>query len=190
MQRVILQQDLKLLIKAYNYASSAHENQYRKYGEKYIIHPVEVAKILAELELDVDTIAAGLLHDVIEDTDVTFEEIEREFNLDIAMLTDGVTKLGKLEYKSKEETQAENMRKMFLAMGKDIRVVLIKLADRLHNMLTLKHMSPEKAIDKSLETIEIYSTISNRLLTSCISNDDSSILLFISHWFTAKRLIM
>lgn len=155
--------DLKLLIKAYNYASSAHENQYRKSGEKYIIHPVEVAKILAELELDVDTIAAGLLHDVIEDTDVTFEEIEHEFNLDIAMLTDGVTKLGKLEYKSKEETQAENMRKMFLAMGKDIRVVLIKLADRLHNMRTLKHMSPEKAVEKSLETIEIYAPIANRL---------------------------
>lgn len=155
--------DLKLLIKAYNYASSAHENQYRKSGEKYIIHPVEVAKILAELELDVDTIAAGLLHDVIEDTDVTFEEIEREFNRDIALLTDGVTKLGKLEYKSKEETQAENMRKMFLAMGKDIRVVLIKLADRLHNMRTMKHMSPEKAVEKSLETIEIYAPIANRL---------------------------
>lgn len=155
--------DLKLLIKAYNYASSAHENQYRKSGEKYIIHPVEVAKILAELELDVDTIAAGLLHDVIEDTDVTFEEIEREFNRDIALLTDGVTKLGKLEYKSKEETQAENMRKMFLAMGKDIRVVLIKLADRLHNMRTMKHMSSEKAVEKSLETIEIYAPIANRL---------------------------
>lgn len=155
--------DLKLLIKAYNYASSAHENQYRKSGEKYIIHPVEVAKILAELELDVDTIAAGLLHDVIEDTSATFEEIEREFNRDIALLTDGVTKLGKLEYKSKEETQAENMRKMFLAMGKDIRVVLIKLADRLHNMRTMKHMSPEKAVEKSLETIEIYAPIANRL---------------------------
>ncbi|MGB5824178.1 MAG: bifunctional (p)ppGpp synthetase/guanosine-3',5'-bis(diphosphate) 3'-pyrophosphohydrolase [Proteocatella sp.] len=155
--------DLKLLIKAYNYATSAHENQYRKSGEKYIIHPVEVAKILAELELDVDTIAAGLLHDVIEDTDITFEEIEREFSTDIAMLTDGVTKLGKLEYRSKEETQAENMRKMFLAMGKDIRVVLIKLADRLHNMRTMKHMSEEKAIEKSLETIEIYAPIANRL---------------------------
>ena len=110
--------DLNIVIKAYDYATKAHENQYRKSGEQYITHPMEVAKILAELELDVETIAAGLLHDVIEDTEITFEDIEREFSTEVAELTDGVTKLGKIAYKSKEETQAENMRKMFLAWVK------------------------------------------------------------------------
>lgn len=169
--------DLNVIIKAFDYATKAHENQYRKSGEKYITHPIEVAKILAELELDVDTIAAGLLHDVIEDTEITYEDIAREFSTDIAELTDGVTKLGKIAYKSKEEAQAENMRKMFLAMGKDIRVVLIKLADRLHNMRTLKHMKPEKAKDISLETIQIYAPIANRLGISKIKLEMEDIAL-------------
>lgn len=169
--------DLNVVIKAYDYATKAHENQYRKSGEKYITHPMEVAKILAELELDVDTIAAGLLHDVIEDTEATYDDIAREFSKDIADLTDGVTKLGKIAYRSKEETQAENMRKMFLAMGKDIRVVLIKLADRLHNMRTLKHMKPEKAKDISMETIQIYAPIANRLGISKIKLEMEDIAL-------------
>lgn len=169
--------DLKTVIKAFDYATKAHENQYRKSGEKYIIHPIEVAKILAELELDVDTIAAGLLHDVIEDTDISYEDIVREFSKEIADLTDGVTKLGKIAYKTKEEAQAENMRKMFLAMGKDIRVVLIKLADRLHNMRTLKHMRPEKARDISIETIQIYAPIANRLGISKIKLEMEDIAL-------------
>ncbi|CAH2212629.1 RelA/SpoT family protein [Tepidibacter aestuarii] len=155
--------DLDLIIKAYNFAESAHEGQYRKSGEKYFIHPVEVAYILADLEMDIYTIAAGLMHDVVEDTHYTYDDIAKRFGREIADLVEGVTKLGQIEYKSKEETQAENLRKMFMAMAKDIRVILIKLADRLHNMRTLKFMTPEKAKEKAKETVEIYSPIAHRL---------------------------
>lgn len=169
--------DLEIIIKAYNYANSAHEGQYRKSGEKYIIHPIEVAKILAELEMDVASIAAGLMHDVVEDTNVSYKDIEQNFSTEIAELVDGVTKLGKIEYKSKEETQAENLRKMFMAMGKDIRVILIKLADRLHNMRTLKYMSEEKAREKATETIEIFAPIAHRLGISRIKWEMEDIAL-------------
>ncbi|WP_099187779.1 RelA/SpoT family protein [Tepidibacter mesophilus] len=155
--------DLDLIIKAYNFAENAHEGQYRKSGEKYFIHPVEVSYILADLEMDIYTIAAGLMHDVVEDTHYTYEDIAKKFGREIADLVEGVTKLGQIEYKSKEETQAENLRKMFMAMAKDIRVILIKLADRLHNMRTLKFMTPEKAKEKAKETVEIYSPIAHRL---------------------------
>ena len=169
--------DLSVIIKAYNYAYNAHEGQYRKSGEKYIVHPLEVAKILAELELDVFTIAAGLMHDVVEDTEISYSDIEQNFGKEIADLVDGVTKLGKIEYKSKEETQAENLRKMFMAMGKDIRVILIKLADRLHNMRTLKYMPEEKAKEKATETIEIYAPIAHRLGISRIKWEMEDIAL-------------
>ena len=156
--------DISMIEKAYRVASEAHEGQKRKSGEPYIIHPLCVAIILADLELDKDTIVAGLLHDAVEDTWMTYEEVEKEFGSEVALLVDGVTKLGQLSYSAdKVEVQAENLRKMFLAMAKDIRVILIKLADRLHNMRTLQYMRPEKQQEKARETMDIYAPIAMRL---------------------------
>ena len=156
--------DLSAIDKAYNFAKKSHGDQKRKSGEPYIIHPIHTVLILADLELDKESIMAGLLHDVMEDTKVTREQMISEFGEEVTDLVDGVTKLTKLDYDAdKVEKQAENLRKMFLAMAKDIRVILIKLADRLHNMRTLQYMTPEKQKEKSKETMEIYAPIADRL---------------------------
>lgn len=155
--------DLKLIRRAYDFAKSKHGDQLRRSGEPYIIHPVQVAYILSTLGLDESTICAALLHDVIEDTDVTLQDLSKEFSPEIAEMVDGVTKLGKLNYTSEQEQQVENYRKMFLAMGKDIRVILIKLADRLHNMRTLKYLARDRQIANARETMDLYAPLANRL---------------------------
>src|SRR4030088_1641664 len=144
-------------------ADRAHEGQHRASGESYIAHPLSVADILADLEMDRETIAAALLHDVVEDTVLTNEEVAEQFGAEIAALVDGVTKLTRIPYQSKEDAQVENLRKMFLAMGKDIRIIIIKLADRLHNMRTLSSLPAPKQQSIARETIEIYAPIAHRL---------------------------
>ena len=156
--------DISMIEKAYHIAAEAHQDQVRKSGEPYIIHPLCVAIILADLEMDKETIAAGILHDVVEDTIMSLDELKAEFGEEVALLVDGVTKLTQISWSmDKMEIQAENLRKMFLAMAKDIRVIIIKLSDRLHNMRTLQYMKPEKQKEKAKETMEIYAPIAHRL---------------------------
>ena len=155
--------DLEVIQRAYAYADEKHKNQLRKSGEPYIIHPLAVAEIVAEIGLDTDAIAAALLHDCLEDTDASFEEISRLFGETVANLVEGVTKLTRVQYSTMEEQQMENLRKMFMAMSKDIRVILIKIADRLHNTRTLQYQTPAKQISKSMETMEVYAPLAHRL---------------------------
>ena len=162
-QRYAPNADMDLIERAYRYADGKHKDQLRKSGEPYIIHPLAVAEIVAEIGLDSDAIAAALLHDCLEDTDASFEEISRLFGETIAELVEGVTKLTRVQYSTMEEQQMENLRKMFMAMSKDIRVILIKIADRLHNTRTLQYQSPAKQISKSMETMEIYAPLAHRL---------------------------
>ncbi len=163
--------DLALITKAYRFTMEAHKDQKRKSGEPYLIHPVGVATVLADYQLDTATIVTGLLHDTVEDTHATLEEIQAHFGIEIAALVDGVTKLSKMTFKTSEEKQAENFRKMILAMAKDLRVILVKLADRLHNMRTLQHMKPEKQAQIAQETLEIYGPLANRLGLSSMKRE-------------------
>lgn len=169
--------DLEKIEKAYNLASKAHKGQYRKSGKAYISHPISVACMLAHWGLDTDSIVTGILHDVVEDTNINIEQIREEFGEVVALLTDGVTKLGKIPYSTHEEQQAENIRKMFIAMSRDIRVIIVKLADRLHNMHTLNYLGPQKQRDKALETMEVYAPIAHRLGIGTVKDDLEDISL-------------
>ena len=155
--------DMDKIEKAYKFAEKAHGDQRRVSGIPYILHPVSVACIVAELGMDTDSVCGALLHDTVEDTGVTLEEVTKLFGADVAKLIDGVTKISKIPYSTREQQQAENIRKMLIAMADDIRVIIIKLADRLHNMRTMQYQSPAKQVEKSRETMDIYSPIAHRL---------------------------
>ncbi|MBQ4102485.1 MAG: HD domain-containing protein, partial [Oscillospiraceae bacterium] len=163
--------------KAFLVADRCHGDQRRISGEPYIMHPVSVAEILIDLGMDTDSVVAALLHDVVEDTEYTLEELTREFSADVALLVDGVTKLGKIEFSSQEEEKAENIRKMLLAMSQDIRVMIIKLADRLHNQRTIWVRSDAKRREKSLETMEIFAPIAHRLGIRAVKDELEDISL-------------
>lgn len=178
--------NISLIQKAYQYARENHGDQCRKSGEPYIIHPVQVAYTLAELRLDEETICAALLHDVVEDTEKTNQDLVNEFGQSIADMVEGVTKLGKIQFTSLKEQQVENYRKMFLAMGKDIRVILIKLADRLHNMRTLKYLSEDRQIANARETMELYAPLANRLRNLFIK---MGIRRFVFSLFISGRIL-
>ena len=162
-QKHIPNADMDLINKAVEYADVKHQRQKRKDGSPYIIHPLAVAEIVAELGLDMDAILGALLHDCIEDTDASHDEIEKLFGATVAELVEGVTKLTKADFSTTEQAQMESLRKMFMAMSKDIRVVLIKIADRLHNMRTMQYQTPEKQIKKCRETMDIYAPLAHRL---------------------------
>lgn len=180
--------DDSLIVKAFEIANKLHDGQLRKSGEPYIIHPIAVSKILAKFGLDNETIIAGLLHDVVEDTEYTRDQLVQDFDEKIALLVDGVTKLGNIKYDSKEKQQAENFRKMFLAMSKDIRVLIIKLADRLHNMRTLEYMPTHKREEKALETLEIYAPLAGRLGIYSIKFELENLALKYLHPIEYKNL--
>ncbi len=172
---------LDLIHEAYKFAEEAHRGQLRSSGEPYMTHPTEVSQILADLRMDIPSIVTGLLHDTVEDTHATIEDIERRFGKDIAELVDGVTKLSKITFKTSEEKQAENFRKMILAMSKDIRVILVKLSDRLNNMRTLEHLAPHKQQAIAQETLDIYAPIANRLGISSIKIEFEDLCLRYLH---------
>lgn len=177
------------LEKAFHMANASHGQQKRKSGEPYIVHPVAVVRILLKMNVDLPSLIAGLLHDTVEDTQLSLEEIEKDFGRDVAFLVDGVTKLSKLSFRSSHRAQAENFRKMILAMGKDIRVILIKLADRLHNMRTLQHMREEKQIAISQETLDIYAPLANRLGINWVKSELQDLCLRYLHSDVYFRLV-
>ncbi len=169
--------NMEFIGKAYDTAKTLHEGQFRRSGDPYFTHPIAVAIILAQLGMDDETIVGGLLHDVVEDTNYTRDTLVSDFGEDVALLVDGVTKLGSIKFDTKEEAQAENLRKMFMAMSKDIRVLIIKLADRLHNMRTAEYWDPEKAKEKSRETLDIYAPLAGRLGISSVKQEMEDLAL-------------